>query len=252
MRPLINYFGGKWRIAPWIISNFPEHKIYCEPFGGSLSVLLRKERSKREIVNDVDNELFNLYLVARDCGRELQEKLKLTPHHRTEYKLSMQKSDDPIEQARRTIVRCYFGIGDSFLHNHNAFRTSKTSNTSVASSFKNYADQFNDIIARLAGVTIENLPYEKMFEKYDSKETLWYLDPPYMLTTRSRKYNYREDWSNLKHMSFLGEIKKLKGNVILSGYHSDVYSSELDGWKVHEKEALTQGAQKRTEVLWIK
>ena len=103
-RPLINYFGGKWRLAPWIIENLPAHKIYIEPFGGSLSVLLRKERSKREIINDVDGELVNLYRVARDQGKELQEKLRLTAHSRSEYRLSMEPADDPIEQARRTVV----------------------------------------------------------------------------------------------------------------------------------------------------
>lgn len=251
MRPLLNYFGGKWILAPWIISHFPEHKIYCEPFGGSLSVLLRKPRTKREIVNDVDGELFNLYLVARDCGRELNDRLKLTPHSRQEYKLSMEKSDDPIEMARRTIVRCYFGIGDSFIHSHNAFRTSKTPNTCGAKSWVNYGNAFDEIIQRLAGVTIENLSYEKMFQKYDSKETLWYLDPPYAPSTRTKKHNYREDWSSLKHVSFLGEVKKLKGHVILSGYDCDIYQSELQGWQIETKEAKAQ-VGKRMEYLWIK
>lgn len=251
-RPLLNYFGGKWRIAPWIIENLPAHKIFIEPFGGSLSVLLRKERSKREIVNDIDQELVNLYQVARDHGQVLQEKLKLTPHSRVEYKNSMIVSDDPVEMARRTIIRCYFGIGDSFLHNHNAFRNSKVSNTCVASSWKNYGECFDTIVERLRGVTIECLPYEKLFEKYDSKESLWYLDPPYPLSTRSRKHGYREDWSNFKHMEFLGQVKALKGSVVLSGYDCDIYESEVGHWKTLKREALGQKGTKRTEVLWIK
>lgn len=251
-RPLINYFGGKWRLAPWIIENLPPHAIYIEPFGGSLSVLFRKERSKREIVNDVDGELVNLYRMARDFGEELREALRLTPHARDEYKLSMESVDDPLEMARRTVVRCYFGIGDSFLWNHNAFRTSKTSNTSVAESWKNYSEAFSGIISRLAGVTIENLSYEKLFEKYDSLEALWYLDPPYVPSTISRKHAYREDWSSMKHLEFLGHVKALKGRVVLSGYDSDIYQAELGDWKVATKQATTNGAQKRMEVLWIK
>lgn len=251
-RPLINYFGGKWRIAPWIISNLPEHKIYVEPFGGSISLLLRKNRSKREIINDVDNELCNLYQVARDNGLLLLEKLKLTPHSRQEYKLSMLRSDDKIEQARRTIVRCYFGIGDSFLWNHNAFRTSSTANTCVAKSWSNYHLAFNKITERLSGVTIENLSYEKLFEKYDGKEVLWYLDPPYIPSSRSRNHNYREDWSEMHHIKFAGEIKRLKGKVVLSGYNSDLYDIEFSSWKKTEKESLTNGAQKRKECLWVK
>ena len=64
-RPLLRYFGGKWRLAPWIISHFPPHKTYVEPFGGSASVLLRKPRSNGEIYNDLDNEVFNLFSVLR-------------------------------------------------------------------------------------------------------------------------------------------------------------------------------------------
>lgn len=251
-RPLINYFGGKWRLAPWIIAFFPEHKTYIEPFGGSLSVLLRKPRSKREIVNDIDGELVNLYRVARDQGAELKEKLRLTPHSRQEYRLSMESTDDPVEMARRTIVRCYFGIGDSFLWNHNAFRTSKESNTCVAASWENYYKAFDLIIERLAGVTIENLSYEKLFEKYDSPATLWYLDPPYMKETRTRKHAYREDWSDMSHNQFISHVKSLKGAVILSGYNSELYETEFSSWVKSTKEATTNGGHKRTEFLWIK
>lgn len=250
-RPLLNYFGGKWRIGPWIISHFPEHKSFVEPFGGSLSVLLRKPKSKREIVNDVDSELVNLYQVARDHGSELQDKLRLTPHSRQEYKESMSPADCKIEMARRTIVRCYFGIGDSFLHNHNAFRSSKDSNTCVASSWNTYRECFLGITERLKTVTIENLSYEKLFQKYDSKETLWYLDPPYVPETRTKKHSYREDWSNLKHLSFVNEVKNLKGQVVLSGYESDIYQ-ELNDWEKQYREAKCQKGASRTEVLWIK
>lgn len=252
-RPLLNYFGGKWRIAPWVISHIPDHKIYCEPFGGSLSILLRKQRSQREIVNDIDAELVNLYIQARDNGIELQRRLKMTPHSRWEYRASMIKAPaDPIEQARRTMVRCYFGIGDSFLHNHNAFRTSKTSNTCVAKSWTNLAEVFDSVVDRLQSVTIEQLSYEKMFEKYDSKATVWYLDPPYVLSSRTRKHSYRDEFTANDHMVFIGLVKHLKGHVVLSGYNSDIYESEFGGWKKIERDSNCQGGKVRTEVLWIK
>jgi DNA adenine methylase len=55
-RPILRYHGGKWRIAPWIISYIPAHKIYVELFGGEGSVLLRKPRSYAEPYNDLDGE----------------------------------------------------------------------------------------------------------------------------------------------------------------------------------------------------
>lgn len=239
-------------MAPWILQHSPKHKIYCEVFGGSVSVLLRKERSKREIINDLDQELVNLYQVTRDHGQDLKEKLRLTPHSRAEYKLSMTPADCRIERARRTIVRCYFGIGDSFLHNHNAFRNSKDSNTCVASSWKSYVDTFDGIIERLAGVTIECLDWRKMLEKYDSKDTLFYLDPPYVHASRSKKHNYRIEFSTMEHLEFMGSIRKLKGKVLLSGYKSEIYEQDLREWSCFSKEALGQKGTKRIEMLWVK
>jgi DNA adenine methylase len=78
-RALIRYHGGKFKLAPWIIGYFPEHRVYVEPFGGAASVLLKKERSAAEIYNDMDSEMVNLFRVVRDRGAELRKSLELTP-----------------------------------------------------------------------------------------------------------------------------------------------------------------------------
>jgi DNA adenine methylase len=107
--PLVRYHGGKWRIAPWIISFFPPHRVYAELFGGGGSVLLRKGRSHEEIYNDLDGDIVNLFRMARDRGEELRRKLALTPFAREEYALSFKPAGDPLERARRTVVRAYMG-----------------------------------------------------------------------------------------------------------------------------------------------
>lgn len=84
-RPIVRYFGGKWKLAPWIIQHLPQHRVYVEPFGGGGSVLLRKPRSYAEVYNDLDGEIVNLFLIARDHGQELQQKLELTPFARDEF-----------------------------------------------------------------------------------------------------------------------------------------------------------------------
>lgn len=112
-RPIVRYHGGKWKLAPWITSHFPAHRVYVEPFGGGGSVLIRKPRSYAEVYNDLDHEIVNVFRVARDRGAELQRALELTPFSRDDFILSYEPADDPLEQARRTIARSFMGFGSA-------------------------------------------------------------------------------------------------------------------------------------------
>jgi site-specific DNA-adenine methylase len=81
-RPVLRWLGGKFRLAPWIVSHFPEHRIYLEPFGGSASVLLHKPRAYNEIYNDLDGELVNLFQVLRAIARQSCWRLYVSRHMR--------------------------------------------------------------------------------------------------------------------------------------------------------------------------
>lgn len=249
VRPLINFYGSKWNLAEWIISYFPEHEVFVDVFGGSAAITLKKQRSKREIINDIDNELVNLYQVVRDHGKELVRLLKLTPHSRAEYRLAHQKADQPIEKARRTIVKCYFGIGDSIADSTNGFRNSSDSNTCVAKSWVSYWKCLNEITDRLQGVSIENLNWRDLIEKYDGPTTLFYFDPPYVKRTRNRRHEYRYEFTDADHADFLHRIQKLQGFGVLSGYDSEVYKDLF--WRAHHKTARVNGPGAKVETLWV-
>src|SRR5690606_37285917 len=111
-RPVLRYHGGKWNLAPWSISHFPKHRIYVEPFGGAASVLLRKPRTDSEVYNDLYGEVVNLFRVLRNPtqARELIRIVTLTPYSRQEFEDAYIADGDPIEQARRTLVRAYLGF----------------------------------------------------------------------------------------------------------------------------------------------
>ncbi len=255
-RPILRYHGGKWMLAPWIISNFPEHKIYCEPFGGGASVLLRKERVRSEIYNDIDDEVFNLFTVARNTGDTLVERLRKTPFSRSEFNLSYQDCEEPIERARRTIIRSFMGFGSGLQsHQRTGFRSnSNRSGSTPAHDWVNYPDAFLKIIDRLKGVVIENKDGIEVMKQHDTKETLHYVDPPYLLDTRYKGQKtkvYRHELTDEYHESLCEFVKSMEGIVVISGYDNEMYNDVLTGWHKEIKSTYADGAKKRVEILWI-
>lgn len=264
-RPLIRYHGGKWKLAPWIISHFPKHRIYIEPFGGGASVLLRKPRSYAEIYNDLDSEVVNLFRIARDRGNELLEKLANTPFARDEYLEAWSPSDDQLEQARRTVIRSYMGFGSSAITLMRApkkgsrgglaqtgFRSnSNRSGTTPAQDWANYPFALESILGRLQGVVIENRYAIEVMLQHDANDALHYVDPPYVASTRDLGGDYRHELTNTDHIALAETLHKLKGHVILSGYRSDLYDALYSNWHRIERNTHADGARKRIEVIWL-
>lgn len=259
--PLLRYHGGKYRLSKWLYGFFPEHRIYVEPFGGAASVLLRKKRSHGEVYNDLDQDIFNLFAVLRDKANaaRLIELCYLTPYSRDEFKLAYEFTDEPVERARRTIVRSAMGFGSGAASGHpTGFRceAARQYNTS-AHVWAKYPPVLKYVHARLQGVNIENRPAIDSMTKHDSPDTLHYVDPPYLLDTRKINSSggvYRHEMTTADHKALLAALCQLQGSVVLSGYSSELYSDMLQGWKRKEKTARISagsGTGIRTECVWI-
>lgn len=263
-RPVLRWHGGKWLLAPWIISHFPPHRIYVEPFGGAASVLLRKPRSYAEIYNDLDDWVVNLFRVLRDpmSAARLLTAIRLTPFARQEFESArtLSTEDDPIEKARLLIVRSFMGFGSN-AHNGRStgFRANcNRSGTTPARDWANYPEALMAIIDRLSGVVIESRDAKEVMAAHDSAVTLHYVDPPYMPETRAQgnKYDlkcraYRHEMTEADHATLLAFLKSLRGMVVLSGYPTDMYDRALSDWRRIERQSFADGARPRTEVLWI-
>lgn len=264
-RPVLRWHGGKWKLAPWIIGHFPPHRIYVEPFGGAASVLLRKPRAYAEVYNDLDDWAVNLFRVLRDeaTAAELRRQLHLTPFSRTEFECGRElgeASGDPVELARRLVVRSFMGFGSN-AHNGRStgFRAnSNRSGTTPAQDWANYPDALPALIERLRGVVIENRDALAVMLAHDGPETLHYVDPPYMAETRSpaNKYDlkyrmYRHELDDEAHAKLLDALQELSGMVVLSGYSAPLYERALSDWRRVETLAHADGARERTEILWI-
>jgi DNA adenine methylase len=265
-RPLLRYHGGKWLLAPWIISFFPPHNIYVEPFAGGGSILLRKQRVYAEIYNDLDDEIVSLFRVVRDRGPELIRALELTPYSRREFHVSFRFSPDPLEQARRNVVRSYMGFGGNLTRQNRdltpqrtGFRTySKKNRRSIpAGDWHTYPSCLALIVERLRGVIIENKDAASVVHEHDGPATLHYIDPPYVHSTRGfdaggTHRGYRHEMSDDQHRELAEVLRSVKGMVVISGYPCALYDKELfHDWKRFQKTHLADGARRRTEVVWL-
>ena len=253
-RPVLRWHGGKWNLAPWVIQHLPAHRIYVEPFGGAASVLLRKPRAYAEVYNDLDDDVVGLFRVLRDpvSASQLVSSIRLTPFARIEQVEAYEQAADPVERARRLIVRSYMGFGSNGTHRKTGFRAnSNRSGTTPARDWANYPDPLAAVAERMVGVTVENRDAKAVMAAHDGPATLHYVDPPYMPETRDKGGDYAHELTGDQHVELLQFLRTLGGMVVLSGYPSPVYDDLLADWTRVERKALADGARARTEVLWI-
>ncbi len=250
-RPALRWHGGKWRLAPWVISHFPPHRVYIEPYGGAGSVLLRKPRVPAEVYNDLDGEVVNLFRVLRNENQaaELRRLLKLTPYAREEMEAAYTEPSptDPIEKARRAVVRGFMSHGaDGF--NRKArpgFRGQRSgSGYFHAHDWKHWHDAMPAIVDRLQGVVIENKPALELIERSDGEGVLFYLDPPYVPSVRQKRQRkvYAFEMDEPDHRRLAAVLHGLKGMVILSGYDSPLYDELYAGWEKFRKATFGEKA----------
>ena len=258
--PIMRYHGAKFRLAPWIISFFPKHDCYVEPFGGAAGVLMQKERSYAEVYNDMDGEIVNVFQVLRDniMSERLIELCVMTPFSRDEFELSYEPSSDPVEQARRTLLRAEAGFGSGGSTGHNTgFRSdSKRAYSLAAHIWAKYPERIRAFCERLSGVIIENRPAVDIITANDSESTLFFIDPPYVLDTRilSRGKVYRHEMTDDDHAHLLETLLQVKGHVVLSGYTHPIYDEALKDWQRHSKKSRIssgRGTGIRHEHVWL-
>jgi len=250
MKRILNYPGSKWRLAPWIIEHMPEHETYLEPFFGSGAVYFNKPLSDVETINDIDVRVVNLFRVIRDYPRELAYKVKYTPVSRKEYDLSFEISKEPIEDARRMLVCCWFGISGK-TNSKAGFRSSVTKNgPRVIKEWQSIPGGIKEVSERLKKTQIECRDAIELIHLYNRQQVLIYADPPY-IGEQVKSMHYKHEMNVSNHENLVDVLKKHEGPVLLSGYENDVYKQKLQHWKVLKKTSMTLTGSKRTECLWM-
>ncbi|WP_237146493.1 DNA adenine methylase [Mycobacteroides abscessus] len=258
--PPMAYFGGKTRLARRIADLLPQHGHYVEPFAGSLAVLLAKEPSKMETVNDLDGLLMTFWRVLREQPDELIRVCALTPHSRGEY-LEARAADlgrlNDIEVARLVWLQIAQGRGGTMRQTGwRMFVNPNGSSIPMGDYLEAYVNRMAAAAQRLHHVSLECRPGIEVIEQYGSDPgCCLYVDPPYLGDVRRATGNgYRIEMREPElHVELLESLLRCRASVVLSGYDSELYSEALVGWDRTEMTATSQGGTDvtRTEVLWV-
>jgi DNA adenine methylase len=258
-RPLLRYHGGKFRLAPWILTHLPPHRSYVEPFAGAGSIFFQKPRSPCEVLNELDGNIVNVYRVLRDSARalELRRRLELTPYARDEFEWSYEEPVDDIDRAHKAIIRSFMGQGSDGITRgyRTGFRCKPSAERQTAAhEWAGWPAQVPFFLSRLQGVLLENCDALKLIPRLDAVDVLTYCDPPYVLSTRSAaksRHGYRHEMTDADHVALAAVLHACTGMVVLSGYPSELYNDLYRDWIQTTTESRADQNRPRTEVLWM-
>nr|WP_202798137.1 DNA adenine methylase [Methanocella conradii] len=255
------WYGGKYSHLNWLLPLLPYTHHYCEPFGGSAAVLLNRHPSPIETYNDIDGEVVNFFRVLRNQTEDLIKAIALTPFSREEFALAISEPDgelSDLERARRFFVRARqvrTGLAQTASIGRwaNCKLTSRAGMSGAVSRWLGSIEGLPEIAERLLRVQIENRPAIEVIRLYDSKDTLFYCDPPYPHESRGDVKSYKYEMSEEEHLRLADVLHGVKGKVAISGYHCELMDRLYNDWKCIEEPVKNCHSIKkpRREVLWV-
>lgn len=237
------WFGGKTNMAAWIAGKLPDHLTYVEPFGGSAAVLLNKERSHTEVYNDKDGDVVHFFRVAREMPDELAEWVRTVPYAESQYHEWWRdfygdgtRPDDDIRRAGQWVFLRYTNFSGHVATKRGFRRDSKNDPKGGREShnWTNVPDRIRRIADRLQGVTILDEDYQVTIGRYDTPETVFYLDPPYV--DNEDVYN-----ETAIHGGIADTLEGIDGYAMVS-YMEIPPAFDLDEWTILEKQVVHRGS----------
>ena len=261
-RIAFGWYGGKYSHLDWLLPLLPSCHHYCEPFAGSAAVLLNREPSPVETYNDIDGEVVNFFKTLRDEPNELVRQIALTPFSREEYCLSIHESQEnlsSVERARRFYIKARqtrTGLAQTASLGRwaNCKNTSRSGMSGVVSRWLGGVAGLDEIAERLLRVQIENRPAVDVISLYDSPETLFYCDPPYVHQTRGDNNAYSFEMSEEQHRELADVLNNCEGLVAISGYDCSLMNELFPSPKwiktVDKLKTIHSTKGERQEVLW--
>ena len=245
----VNYYGSKDNMCPAIHAMIPPGAVtWVDVFCGSAIVTLRKPPHPREVINDLNDDIINLFDVLRGGQVEdLYSAIELTPFSQAELQriYEQEETTDPVEKARRFLVTSWFGRGGD--KHKTGLRWSKGSTVAPELAWARLPHRLTAVAERLRGICIRKESAFKIVDDYDAPDCLLFVDPPYPGPVGRR---YRVNMSPEEHQEFAERLRQCRANVILTMNPDTVYGEVLDDWCRHSSQVVTNGGTKKAEVIY--
>lgn len=262
LRPVMKIHGGKFYLCDWIIGHFPdgyEQMTYVEGFGGAGSVLLNKKRSVKEVYNDLHGPTANIFLNLVTKPDELIGAISKLEYSEESFKTAKLASlvfeYGTLHSAVSELVMRRMSRGGMKQHFSwsERLRGGRPGDLNAWETFKNLLPK---IAERLKGVEVSNKDATDLVQENKNPDTLIYLDPPYVKTTRTSKSVYDCEMTDEEHRLLAAAATTSSAKVIVSGYDCPLYQELYKGWRVITKEVPNNAGQgktkqRRVECLWL-
>lgn len=261
MKPLISYYGGKQRVASKILLYFPKHIVYVEPFAGGAALLFAKPKpvvsnnqNYKEVLNDKNDLLINMYRVAIERREELELKIQATLCSQSDYRKAIEITKNPDDYDDLTKAWAFYvNINQSFAKHLNAGWGTSVIGSNQSAVWHNKTLALPKILDRIKDIHVSCEDAIRCIQRWDSPQTLFYCDPPYPNTTQGHYKGYTLDDFKL----LCDTLDNIQGSYVLSNYHQEIEpQSAQEKIEIESVMSASNGRKvrennKRTEVLWI-
>ena len=253
------YYGGKSGanpLNPWIRARlWPGARTYVEPFAGMCGILTSRPRAHREVINDMDGNVVNMWASLRAEPKELQRLLTVTEYSLDAWRESLGMLDTtayPYPSVRRAaafLTLLIMGHGSVPRVGRAGFTRPLLAKTKMKQPHR-YAEIIPELLRRMQGVEVCNEDAVQVASAFSrDSDVLMYVDPPYLNADSRYAYGAELDFDAMREA-----LRGARAKVAISGYPGDPWDDL--GWNRHELEVsknvtrTIHGATRATECLW--
>lgn len=236
--PIVRWPGGKRRHLKLLLPLIRPNVCYVEVFAGGLAVLLAKERGPVEVVNDTNRDLVALYRCAQFHLEALIKETEWQLAARVNFKdFPENRGLTDLQRATRFLVSNL----TSFAGDGKSFGVSKTSGGGVALNRQRIVDRLTALRERMDRVVVECLDWKRCVALYDSEDTFFFFDPPYL----HAKINAYAGWNEEQMCELRDVLRTIKGKWMVTVDGSDFCKKLFSEWHVREIETRNRTVNHR-------